>query len=423
VSTQSTINTRLYGSWLIAARIVWFAVALLTIGAFVAGLPATFALLRAGCAAEFGTCAPGVLDPELVRQLESAGVSMDMYATSYLVFTVVTTLVWWATAGVIFWRKSDDWMALLAALMLVLQGATSVTEVLWSSDTLFHVLNSLSWIALAWVFYLFPDGRFVPRWMGWFALGFTVLIVQSEYFPELLPDWLIAGPGGIVWFGFLGSILFAQVYRYRRVSGLVQRQQTKWVVFGVTAYLLGIVALVLPYLVVPAVDQPDSLYGLVVGIAVPVFHLLVPLSIGIAILRARLWDIDVIINRTLVYSTLTAALALIYISSVVLLQQLLSPFTAGSELAIVASTLAIAALFNPLRRRIQSLIDKRFYRRKYNATQILQAFSIRMRDETDLDTLASDLLHVVEETMQPVHVSLWLREPGGDKVKGDGVKG
>ncbi|HSH79358.1 MAG TPA: hypothetical protein VLA19_12615 [Herpetosiphonaceae bacterium] len=130
----------------------------------------------------------------------------------------------------------------------------------------------------------------------------------------------------------------------------------------------------------------------------------------ISILRYRLWDIDLLINHALVYGTLTVTLALVYLSSVVVLQQLFVPLTGQeSDVAIVASTLAIAALFQPLRRRIQGLIDRRFYRRKYDAVKIVQAFGSRLRDEVDLNTVSDDLLVVVEETLQPVHVSLWLR--------------
>ncbi len=149
--------------------------------------------------------------------------------------------------------------------------------------------------------------------------------------------------------------------------------------------------------------------------------LLIPLSIGVAVLRSRLFDIDVLINRTLVYGTLTVSLALVYVGSVLVLQRVFVFFSGqGSSLAIVASTLAIAALFNPLRHRVQGFIDHRFYRSKYDAAKTLETFSAKLRDETDLDALSAHLAGVVSETMQPAHVSLWLR-PTQEATSGEGV--
>jgi hypothetical protein len=153
-------------------------------------------------------------------------------------------------------------------------------------------------------------------------------------------------------------------------------------------------------------------------ITVPIFRglpfILVPVSFALAILRYRLWDIDVLIRRTLVYGLLTGSLALVYFGSVVLLQGVVDTFLGGSSPAVtVISTLAVAALFTPLRRRIQDFIDRRFYRHKYNAEQVLSAFSQTLRDEVDLDRLSGSILGVVEETMQPAHLSLWVKEPGG----------
>jgi hypothetical protein len=202
----------------------------------------------------------------------------------------------------------------------------------------------------------------------------------------------------------------SQVYRYRRVSGPVQRQQTKWVVFGMVSGALGAVGFAAPLYSSSTLAQFGSLYTFVFITGLAGSLLLIPLSIGIAILRHRLWDIDIVVNRTLVYGTLTVSLALVYLSGIVLLQRVFVFLTGEkSQLAIVASTLFIAALFSPLRHRIQSFIDRRFYRSKYDAAKTLEAFSSKLRDETDLDALSDDLVGVVSETIQPSHVSLWLR--------------
>ncbi|MGH3146186.1 MAG: hypothetical protein ACRDTR_10345, partial [Rubrobacter sp.] len=223
--------------------------------------------------------------------------------------------------------------------------------------------------------------------------------------------------------GLWAVCAFAQTYRYRRVSGPVERQQVKWLVFGVGALVASLAAFFLPLAFFPNLDQPGllSLYYDLAGRALvgSFAFLLIPLSIGVAILRYRLYDIDIVLNRTLVYATLTVSLAVVYLGSVVLLEQLFTALTGqGSQLAVVASTLVIAAAFGPLRRRVQDLIDRRFYRRKYDARLTLEVFSAKLRDETDLGALNDDLVVAVHETMQPAHVSLWLRPDPGRKGTG-----
>jgi hypothetical protein len=210
--------------------------------------------------------------------------------------------------------------------------------------------------------------------------------------------------------GPLAFAIAAQVYRYLRVSTLSQRQQTKWVVGGMAGYIGGTAISAALWILWPAVNEKGSL-AFLVGRAIGTFlFMLIPLSVGAAILRYRLYDIDVIIRRTLIYAMLTTLLAGVYFSGVVLLQGLMRPLTGeGNDLAIVATTLLIAALFLPLRRRIQAIVDRRFYRSKYNAAKTLAAFSRTARDEVELDRLTGRLAEVVEETMQPAHISIWLR--------------
>jgi hypothetical protein len=191
------------------------------------------------------------------------------------------------------------------------------------------------------------------------------------------------------------------VVRFRRSAG-EERQQLKW--FTYAAAFIPIWFVVNS----PIERASPNLFALMDAIVIAG----VPVAAGIAILRYRLYDIDLIINRTLVYGSLTATLALVYLCGVVLLQYVLRTLTgeqAESQLAIVASTLIIAALFNPLRRRIQAFIDRRFYRKRYDAARTLEAFGTTLREETDLDRLGEDLVSVVNETVQPAHASLWLR--------------
>ena len=206
------------------------------------------------------------------------------------------------------------------------------------------------------------------------------------------------------------AALVSIVLRYRRGSE-VERQQLKWFL---AAAALAPVAILLG-------DRPQTTLQVIV---VPAAFSLLPIAIGIAVLRYRLYDIDRIINRTLVYGALTATLVAVYVGTVVLLQWALRSLTGGeSQLAVVVSTLAVAALFNPLRRRIQAFIDRRFYRKKYDAAKTLEAFSARLRDETDLNGLTEELVAVVRETMQPGHVSLWLRPPEWSREKMKGEEG
>jgi hypothetical protein len=206
-------------------------------------------------------------------------------------------------------------------------------------------------------------------------------------------------------------MVWSQIYRYRRVSSPEQRRQTKWVVFGTTLGVAGTSFFKLPLdLSLVGGDTPLVLLALEIGFTLS--FLLVPFSIGVAMVRSRLFDVDVLINRTLVYAILSATLAAVYFGGIVLLQRVFVVLTGQEklpQLAIVASTLAIAALFDPLRRSIQSFIDRRFYRKKYDARKTLEGFSAKLRDETDLDALSEDLVAALRETVQPTHVSLWLR--------------
>jgi hypothetical protein len=202
--------------------------------------------------------------------------------------------------------------------------------------------------------------------------------------------------------------------RLRRAVG-VERQQLKWFAYAVAIFAIATTLNVITI----AIDAPRW-YEWAVNAIFTAAGTTIPISIGIAILRYRLYDIDILINRTLVYGSLTVTLVALYFGGIVVLQRLFVFLTGQkSTLAVVVSTLVIAALFSPLRRRMQSFIDRRFYRSKYDARKTLEAFSAKLRDETDLDALSDDLVGVVRETMQPLHVSLWLRpdpKPEGESL-------
>jgi hypothetical protein len=269
--------------------------------------------------------------------------------------------------------------------------------------------NFLSTLSFFLVLSLFPDGRFVPSWTRWvlpLALAWGVV----NFFPSLSSTFIVALLGDVLWGGCSIMLVIAQIYRYFKVSTRMQRQQTKWVVFDLAILIILLLLAIIQALIFPSSfnqpDSPDQLVG-------PLSLLVLPLSFGIALLRSRLWDVDVLINRTLVYGTLTVSLALAYAGLILGLQALLGIIIKqNNDVAIVVSTLAIAALFQPLRSWIQRAIDRRFYRRKYDAARTVGAFSATLRNEVDLSQLREQLIAVVQETMQPTHVSLWLRKDG-----------
>ena len=396
------------------SRVVWMAVAVLTAGVFVSGLPSEIARLQTPCDAATSCAWLPRLTEENARQLGELGLSADFFAAYFIVIEVVFTAMSFAFGSLIFWRRPEDRMALVVSLTLITFGATFFVPyplldlpLLWklSAETISFVGSAL----LILFFYLFPDGRFVPRWTRFLVAVCIAAFVPITFFYDSVT--FVFGNSmlnALLATGFVGVTVFAQVYRYRRVSDLAQRRQTRWVVFGIVAALGGACALAVLDLVFPG-GVASSLLG---STALFCFAFLIPLSIGVAVLRSRLFDIDVLINRTLVYGCLTVTLALVYFGGVVLLQRTFEFLTGGgSQFTVVVSTLAIAALFVPLRRRIQDFIDRRFYRGKYDARKTLEAFAGKLRDETNLQALSAELVKVVRETMEPERVSLWLREP------------
>jgi len=351
------------------------------------------------------------LTTEQVQVFKNLGLTPEFYAAYTVALPVGAMVVFTAIATVIFWRRSEDRMALFGAFMLVVFGGAALTSdvpqtlaaahpALWFPV---HLLDYLGQVAFVVFFYVFPNGRFVPRWTRWLAIAVALLYVPDIFFPDSSLD-LLSGP---LFIGFIGSLVIAQVYRYRRVSSPVERQQTKWVVFGVGVALVGFTILLTLANYVPSFKPTGPLGEMVAETWAYGFIALIPFSISVAMLRSGLYEVDLLINRTLVYGSLTATLVAPYFVGIVVLQRVFVLLTGQrSTLAVVASTLLIAALFTPLRRRIQSFIDRRFYRRKYDARKTLEAFSAKLRDETDLEALNNDLVGVVRETMQPAHVCL-----------------
>jgi hypothetical protein len=296
---------------------------------------------------------------------------------------------------------------------------------------------TIGWLALFLMVLHFPDGRIYPPGAApWvyrlggisFLLGVFIFLssasLQGDIANPLLIPSLQKLSEWVVWLSILifspalVLVLVSPVLRYRRGSRL-ERQQIKWLaLFGGILFVYTILGFITYPLITGGqmMSREDNLSSLLFFIFIGLFP---PLAIGVAVLRYRLWDIDLLIRRTLVYSILTVILTLIYFGSVVSLQELSQLITRQQEspVATVLSTLAIAALFSPLRRRIQARVDHRFYRQKYNAEQVLANFSTTLREEVNLEQLTDSILEVVRETMQPIHVSLWLSQASSPKSR------
>lgn len=409
--TNPAADTRLKPPWLQLARAAWLVAVLAILLTFIIALPVRMDQIRQ--------------DPyQLTPILSQMGLDVNFFVLYGNVLEIILALACLTIALVILWRKSDDWMGLLVSLGLVtflalLPPITALSDANPAWRIPVNMLRISSLVVILLIFYLFPDGRFVPRWSRYLVIFFAVTSPLWLLYPGLalpgapadiqsIPQALMIGWVILA----LSTGVFSQLYRYRKVSDGLKRQQTKWVVFGFTGVFLGLFLAALPVIVFPILLEPGMPNFIYLMVAIPVAlfgWFLFPLTLGISILRYRLWDIDVIIRRTLVYGGLSVTLALVYFLSVVLMQSLFEAISGQrSAVAVVISTLVIAALFNPLRRRIQNDIDRRFYRRRYDSEKIVAAFGASLREEVDLDELQNRLMIVVEETLQPDQVSLWL---------------
>jgi hypothetical protein len=402
----------LQGAWLVLVRIAWVAVSLLAVGLFAASLPSYFAYLH--IPTTYSINAPQLTQDD-VHVLLRLGLSPDFYAWLNIGVYVIMLLVYVLVGFVLFLRKSDDRLALLASISLVLFPAAFSTQIVgtlpasWTLPA--EIVALLGDVCLGLFFFVFPSGRFVPRWTSLLMAVWIAYWTISALFPQSalanFSFFFLLLPGMVI------CLIVLQVYRYRRVSTPMQRQQTKWVIAGF-AISFGplVIGQSLDYTLLTQLFPKSSLVVTLVLWCFDLLLLVFPLSLGFAILRYRLWDIDVLVNRALVYGILTVSLGLIYAGLVIVFQSLFRELIRQTNgVVIVASTLVIAALFQPLRHRIQRIIDRRFYRRKYDAAKIVEEFSATLRNEVDLNQLREQLLNVVQETMQPAHVSLWLRPP------------
>jgi hypothetical protein len=384
MSNAEAASTQLHEKWLTLARAAWYVCAVFAAIVLLAALPVYFNRVTNSIAAD--TYGVGQFNAPFQILLDVGDLG-----GSYISF---------ALAILLFWRKPNDRMALFVSFFCLFTAVTGLhvldytLTAYFGAPSSYQLLSDLQtplWILL---FCIFPDGRFVPRWTRWLVIVSIPTSLPLELVTHI--EWSLVS--NILTFALFVLVVFATVYRYRRVSNYAERKQTKWWLYGlfVALVLAAIASLVFKYFAPPLLN-------------------VTPVFLTIAILRSRLWDIDIIIRKTVTYSIVVGLLLFVYFGSVILLQQIFANVTGQrSEVITVLSTLVIAALFIPLRDRIQNVIDKRFYRKKYDAQQVLQKFAVTVRDETDLEKLTTELVNVVQETMQPTKVSVWLKRTTED---------
>jgi hypothetical protein len=345
------------------------------------------------------------------------------------ILSAVVYLAFGAVGAVILSRRPGNTIGLLLVGIGLCAGVALTADAYVSADATSPGAPWAAWIGgwvgstamagLPLVLLLFPDGRLISKgWrvVAWLTVVAVALIAIGGSFSPGHLQYGVRNPlsfevfrndlvyqGGIGWPLLLicvAASATSMIIRFRRTVG-ERRQQMKWFTFAAAVFAAGFI--------IQAFSSGETISALE-EIVLFLGFLALPLGMGAAILRYRLYDIDLIINRTLVYGSLTAVLGLIYFGLVVIFQRAMQPLTAQSDLAVAISTLLVAALFRPARRRIQSFIDRRFYRAKYDASKTLEAFAARQREVVNLDALQGELLGVVSQTMQPVHASVWLRD-------------
>ncbi len=406
-------SARVIVAWVILAGVVvWF---------FVVGFPAWHDQVATACAPP--DCIFFQLPEASARAIAGLGIPLGVYAGYMGSLLLLDALAFLIASVVIFLQSAQSRMALFVSFMLVLAPLLvffPVPEAVAAARPFWHIPLRLLHAAGIWSLVVFsstfPNGRFVPGWskpLAWLAAPILSVVSLSYPLSDLaIPTTSSERLVSFALYAFIGGSGGLQLYRYRHQANVVERQQMKWIAAGFALFVAGGVIYILAYVLFQQVRVPgllNGLYFLLGGTIFSVIQILFVRSFAIAILRYRLWDIDVIVRRTLIYTVLTATLGLIYLATVILLQGLLQPlFRQESKVVIVVATLLVAAIFTPLRRHIQDVIDVRFYRRKFDAGKTLSAFGAIARDEVDLEVVISALMKVVDETMQPAQLSLWL---------------
>src|SRR5215204_2039798 len=413
---RSANASHLSGRLLIVARVAWVVIALAAVSLFIVAVPTEFVQLRVPCPT--ATCPTGQLPPAGLRAVEDLGLSLDSFAAYSVAMDVIFASVYGAVAALIFWRKSEDRIGIFASLALLTFGTATFPVTMATlaarhpvSEVPVAFLHFLGSASFGLFLYLFPDGRFVPRWTRWVALVWIAWQVPRYFFP----NWYLDPSGWqtlaamAVWLCALGTAVYSQVHRYRRVPSPMQRQQIKWVVFGISAALAGFLGIVLALSTfAPTPASPGELLAHLIGYTFVGYLvlLLIPVSIGISMLRHRLFDVDLVINRTLVYGTLTASVVLLYVLVVGGLGALLQ--LRGNLIISLLATGLAAVFFQPLRYRLQRGVNHLMYGERDDPYAVLSQLGERLESTLSPDAVLPTVVQTVKEALKLPYVAIEL---------------
>ncbi len=401
------------------ARSVWIILAIIVLGLNLLGIPYAYERYATICTRAAQACSQdGLLTPEAAQRLWELGLSVGLYAAyNGVVIPIVTTLVFVAVALVLYQRRSDDLVARFSSFVLLLFGGASFTGTMHDLADVHaefrlpaNLLDFAGQLCFAAFFYVFPDGRFVPSWTRWLVAAAGLLFGVNIFLPDSAPD-LFRGPF------FIGSLVFVQIYRYKYASSPAQRQQTKWVVFGSAVALVGFcLAFALATLVPATISGPlgwTILRTLIYG-----FILLIPLSIGVAILRYRLWDIDIVINRTLVYGSLTAIVAGLYLLVVGGIGALNR--AEGNLLLSLVGAGFVSILFAPLRDRLQRGVNHLMYGEREDPYSVLSRLGRRLDAALAPDAVLPTIVETVKDALRLPYAAIALGHGDGSTMVASG---
>jgi hypothetical protein len=391
---QDEAPTKLTGRDLLWARLAWIGLTLFTVGIFIASFPARAAQLQS---LDIGARSPAdimrAVDLDSVRNaLEELNLTTEFYTTYNLTVELIYAVVFFAVALVIFKRRSDEPMALYMSLTLILFGTASIPtfgalgEANPTWELPLNLLTIWGWILVFILLYIFPDGRFVPGWTRYLVALFTVWHLAFTFFPEApfspwqWPAWVPI----MIWVPIFLMAVACQIYRHYRLSTHMQREQTKWVLYGMAVAVVGGALVSLPNIYHRSMNLPGHPAGIYEIARLPLQYLFIlafPISIGIAIIRRNLYGIDFIINRTLVYIPLTGILTGLYSAVIALLQRIFMAVTGErSDAAVVMTTLILASTFTPIKNALQGAVDRRF-KEVPDSTKALRAFQLELDKE------------------------------------------